>query len=286
MQLSLSGFLFEDDYATQSCSFQEFCGIAAEAGYEGVELRRTQVSLDTPALQRRAIRRTVQAHGLSVTCLTARGMPSSASDREAFFLRYLDVCNDLECPLMKIGGDSAWIAQAVEQADQADVVLAMNNHVGGPLMTVAGTREVLGRLDHRNFGLLYDCLHLYFGGEDYVGCIREFFPRVRNVLVHSVREARADEACSYEIHGRRWVNSLLDEPGGPDFAAVLGEFAAVGYDGWITVIENGWPADRRPEVAGRCAREIRRLWSEAKEQRCSRTRRGAPVSPEIEATGQ
>ena len=39
MLLSLSGFLFEDDYQSQSLSFDQFCRVARSAGYGGIELR-------------------------------------------------------------------------------------------------------------------------------------------------------------------------------------------------------------------------------------------------------
>jgi len=105
MQLSLSGFLFEEKYQLQSLDFPSFCTLARSAGYDGVELRRTQVNLQTSANQRRQIQLQVKDQGLQVTCLTARGMPAAAPERDAFFLGYLDLCRDIDCSLLKIGGD-------------------------------------------------------------------------------------------------------------------------------------------------------------------------------------
>ena len=84
MLLSLSGFLFEDVYRTQSVSFEQFCDIARSAGYQGVELRRTQVTPQTPPDERRRLLEIVKSAGLTVTCLTARGIPDSGIDREQF----------------------------------------------------------------------------------------------------------------------------------------------------------------------------------------------------------
>ena len=260
MQLSLSGFLFEDDYTEQSVSFTEFCAIARDAGYDGVELRRTQVNPETPGSRRAELLATADEAGLRITCLTARGLPSAGEDRERFFADYLDLCRDLRCPLLKIGGEPDWLREAAGRAERFGVTLATNNHVGGAAETVEGTRGLFAEVRHANFGLLYDSLHLYVAGEDYVGCIEEFLPVTHNILVHSVRPARAGEAAAIERGDCRWVAALPDEPGVQDWAAVLARFRTLGYGGWVTVIESGWPRDRRERVARRTAEVMRSLW--------------------------
>ena len=113
----------------------------------------------------------VRGEGLTVTCLTARGLPAGGDERDAFLDRYLELCADLRCRLLKISSDPAWLREAVERAQAHDVVLAGNNHVGTALQTVSGTRGMLSQVGHRNYGLLYDSAHLHMAGEDYLGCI-------------------------------------------------------------------------------------------------------------------
>lgn len=264
MRLSLSGFLFEDNYAGQSVPFDRFCAIAREAGCDAVELRRTQVNLDTPADERLALRRTVEDAGLYVSCLTARRMPASGPERDAFFLGYLRLCEAVGCRLLKVGAEAAWMRWACDRAAEHGVTLASNNHLGGRLETVAGTRRELDAIPHPGFGLLYDAFHLYLAGEDYLGCIAEFLPRIRNVLVHSARPAEeADAGHGFDAHGRRWVRAMPDAPGTQDWPAIFRELRAGGYDGLITIIENGWPAERREDIALHCARFVRDAWEAA-----------------------
>jgi len=263
MLLSLSGFLFEDDYRSQSIPLPRFCRIAREAGYGGVELRRTQIAPDAPGPRRRQVRRVVENEGLTVTCLTARGLPTDGSDRDAFFDRYLDLCRDLGCGLLKIVSDPAWMRQAAERADDRGVALAGNNHVGAALETVAGARRYLDEIGHRNHGLLYDAMHLTLTGEDGVGGIEPLFPFVRNILVQSVRPARADEAGAVTHRGRRWTRALVDEPQAPAWAAIFKSFRKRDYDGLVTVIENGWDRDRREFVAHHSAACLLRWWEQA-----------------------
>lgn len=260
MQLALSGFLFEDGYRSQSLELADFCAMANRLGYDGVELRRTQVSPEATAARRHQVAATVRAHGLRVTCLTARGLPASGSERDAFFGRYLDLCADLDCRLLKIGSDPAWLRRATDVAATREVTLASNNHVGGPLETVQGTRDYLAAAGDR-FRLLFDCLHLRAAGEDYVGAASELASATANVLVHSIRPAIDGEAPTLEHGGRRWVADLPDAEGVQDWGAVFGALRGAGYDGLVTVIESGWPTQRRAAMAERCAQVVRHLWS-------------------------
>lgn len=261
MRLSLSGFLFEDNRAEQSVAFPKFCHIAQSAGYDGVELRRTQVTPDMPMAQRKEMLRIVHDSGLIVTCLTARGLPQEETRRDGFFRRYLGLCRDMQCGLMKICSEPSWLRRAAQEAEAYGVTLATNNHVGGRLETVEGARQYIAEIGRPNFGLLYDSLHLNLSGEDYVACIPEFVGITRNILVHSMRLARQDEEASIERNGKRWIGALPDEPGVQDWRAVFPCFKRLGYDALITVIESGWPVNGREFVARHCAKFVRMLWN-------------------------
>lgn len=261
MRLSLSGFLFEDSYTSQSVTFREFCAIAKSAGYDGVELRHTQVNPDTSQRDREELLNVVRDAGLAVTCLTARYLPASGPERDDFFLRYLDLCRDVGCGLLKIGSDTPWLRTAASRAEEYDVILASNNHVGGMLETVEGTRRYFKEIAHPKFSLLYDSLHLMVTGEDYLACISEFVGITRNILIHSSRQARPGEKATLERNGKRWTSALPNEPGVQEWAAIFKTFKDLNYDGLITVIESGWPVERREYVARHCAVVLRRLWN-------------------------
>ena len=72
----------------------------------------------------------VKGMGLEVTCLTARNLPLEGKERDVFFDNYLDLCNDMDCGLMKIGSDPEWCKEAAIKAESCGVTLARNNHVG------------------------------------------------------------------------------------------------------------------------------------------------------------
>lgn len=247
MKYSLSGFLFEENRTHQAISLDEFCALAARLGYDGVELRRTQVDPSASKADRRSVLETARAHGLAITCLTTRGMPSGGAERDEFFKDYLELCADLECGLLKTGGEPEWMYAAAGWAAAYNVVIARNNHVGSDIETVAGTREFLQSVVHPNVKLLYDSMHLYFCGEDYLAAVREFAPRIANVLVHSIRPPLRKDGA----RGNDMVVCMPDDPDSQDWVGIFQELQASGYGGLVTVIESGWPAAERESVAKR-----------------------------------
>ncbi len=103
-------------------------------------------------------------------------------------------------------------------------------------------------------------MHLAIAGEDYPGAIDTFYPRICNVLVQCVCPAREGET-PFIIHaGKEYVKARIDENTFQDWPVVFGKLKRLGYDGWITVIENTWPQDQRKKVAIKWASYLNDLW--------------------------
>lgn len=249
IRLSLSGFLFEDDYATQSLSPEAFCSLARVCGYAGVELRQTQISPDHSPAERREIAHLLDTHSLCLTGLTARGATSPGPSRDALLERYLELCAELGCPLLKMSGPADWLADAAERAARYGVRIGTNNHVGNITETVAGTQSLLHRIDHPCFGLLFDPMHLFINGEDPIRPLATWTPRIFNVLFQVVRPARSAEQAAISHGGRHWVKCSPDAPGSPPWTAITKALFSAGYNGWVTVIENAWPREHRVRIA-------------------------------------
>ena len=107
-------------------------------------------------------------------------------------------------------------------------------------------------VNHSNFRLLYDSLHLMQKGEDYLDCIPEFAPITANVLAQS-RKIDANGTPQRVLPGTA---------GSQDWPAIVARFKECGYNGWITVIENGWPVEERENVARENADYFRSLITE------------------------
>ena len=258
MLLSLSGFLFEDDYRTQSISPEQFVETAAAAGYRGVELRATQVSPELgPAVTRRWQRLCEQA-GLKVSCLVPRFPPTRDAARDQWLDDYLSVAADLQCGLLKLSGELSWMRRAAGMAQSRGMELAVNTHRRTPTATVEGTLRYVRAVDRSNYGVLYDPMHLMLEGEDYLRAIERLHPYLRGVLVQCARRASGTRQGNEST-----VQKLrIGEPGGQDWPLILQSLRQRGYRRWVTVVENGWPSPSRARIAVETAKRLRLWWDD------------------------
>ncbi len=263
MKLSLSGFMFEDDYRSQSVSFADFATLAKEDGYEGVELRNTQLDLDASANRVDECRVILESNGLSVTCMTPRGLPIEMQERNERFARYLDLAEKMSCQLLKVTGEPRWLHKAARKAADRGIALAINTHINSPVETVAGSMRFLEKIDHPNFGLLYDPMHLAIAGEDCVAAIDRLHPSIRGVLVQCVRLAEGGISPVISHAGNDYMKTRIGENPMQDWPGIFRKLKDLGYDGRITVIENGWPENERSSVARESAQAIKTIWERA-----------------------
>jgi len=139
------------------------------------------------------------------------------------------LCGPFHQPLGQFSGagpseaEKAWAAEvhrrAAEMAADAGLVLAiepLNRFECYFLNTMADARAHARRVDHPNFGVLYDTFHANIEEKDPVGCIAEAAEVIRHVHV-----SENDRGTP----GRGHVPWL----------ATFQALRAAGYDGWLTV---------------------------------------------------
>jgi sugar phosphate isomerase/epimerase len=257
MIISLSAFLFEENQK-QTVSIEKFCRIACDCGYDAVELRRSQVNPASNKFERRQILRICSDHGLTVSCLTARGLPEEPVARNDFLKSYLELCNNLNCKLLKISANAEWLSQAVDIAAEFGVCLATNNHINTELETIRGSLGFLEAVNSSNYGILYDPMHLYINGEDYIAAVDLFKDSIKNVLLHSVRASNMPDMAAIIYKGKSWTGARPEEKGVQDWKGIAEKLKQISYDGLFTVIENGWHEDMRKSIAGEYASYIKK----------------------------
>jgi len=268
MKLCLSGFLFERGYRTCDLEFPDFIAVARQSGFDGVELRRTQIHVGTPLKDVCRMRRIVDDHGVFVSCMESRGLPGEEPGRSDFFNALVERAALMGSQLIKIGAsedlDVAWYRQAADKASQHDIRLGSNNHVGSVFETVEGSQDVLRRVGHDGYGLLYDCLHLWVCGGDYVKAIGQLSPHVLNVIVHAVRPSGARDVPDITRDGGQFVSTTIDDPRSQDWCSVFAALRRTGYDGLVTVIKHVEAESLRRHILESYPKLIRNWWEQAR----------------------
>ena len=239
MKLSLSGRMFEVDYQYCELSMEDFATTAKDIGYQGVELRKTQVSLDTPFKDVIRIARIIEKAGLEVTCVTTRGV--SLKDQENFgrFKKYVGLAETLGCKLIKTGGDVPWVRKAADYAAEHGITLAGNTHIKTPFETVSSTLERLRTIDRENYRLIYDPANLFMAQEDYgAKTVAKLADSICYVTVQCPQRVPLNqEEGLFEYKGFDYRQALPGEANTPDFVSAFRGLHQIGYDGWVSVIE-------------------------------------------------
>lgn len=260
MKISLSGFLFEENYR-ETIPFRQFCQIARTCGYDGVELRRSQIKPDDSTEKKKEIKDILTEMLLPVTCLTARGIPQDPNQKTDFMKRYFELCAFLDCHLLKASDhDFDWLRSMASEAEKYDITLAVNNHINSMLETVDGTKEFFEAVNHSNYKLLFDAYHLSLRRQNYIDAIPEFFAKTENILMHSLKPTLNRNSPHLRYQGHCYDLSLPDDQECiQHWHSILKTFQQLGYHGYVTVIENGWPQEKRHEVAQKYINFIRTI---------------------------
>ena len=214
-------------------SFDEIAESTGRIGYHAVCMRASQAGIQTPLQEITAIRQKAREHNLTVSMVTGDFPVPINNDQAPDGLRnitpYLDLTDLLDADLIRIAmkkeEDIAWVQRASDEAHERNIRLAHQSHTRSLFETVAGSVEVLERVNRPNFGIIYEPSNLNVGDEDYgIETLKQFAPYLFNVYLQN-----------YVGHfgTGEWIR--LQDPGGIDFPLVFQGLAEVGYDGHVTV---------------------------------------------------
>ena len=239
MKLSLSGRMFEVDYQYCELSMADFVASARDIGYQGVELRKTQVSLDTPAQDVTRIARIIEKAGLEVTCVTTRGVSLKDQENLERFKKYVRLAEALGCKLIKTGGDVPWVQRAADYAAEHGITTAGNTHIKTPFETVSSALERLRAIGRKNYRLIYDPANLFMAQEEHgADTVEKLADSICYVTVQCPqRVPLKQEEGLFEYKGFAYKQGLPGEEGTPDFASAFRGLHRIGYDGWVSVVE-------------------------------------------------
>ena len=267
--------------AYQRFSIEETIRRIAGLGYGGLELL-ADVPHAWPAgllkERKQAIRACLRQHGLAISNVNGFMMNAVADPRQPYWhpswiepdrhyrairrehtKRTLALAAELGAPSIRTepGGPlpegQSWqqaarifyaeLMPCVEVAEDHQVYLLIEPEPGLLIETFEQYLEFVGRIDSPWVGLNFDVGHAFCVGQDPQDWIARMAPHTKHYHVEDIAPSR--------VH-----HHLVPGRGAIDFASTLGEIAATGYDGWLTV--ELYPYLENPDEAGREAREFLR----------------------------
>lgn len=149
-----------------------------------------------------------------------------------------------------IGYTVQCIEACLPHAQQRGVTLIIENHYKDDFWSYPEFAQqmdifcdIVGRIEHPNFGVNYDPSNTYLAGEDPLELLRRVSHRVvtmhasdRYLAEGTIEDLRKEEA-GVEGYAQRLRHGQIGE-GLNDYDAIFGELRRVGFDGWIS-IEDG-----------------------------------------------
>jgi sugar phosphate isomerase/epimerase len=225
--------------------FEEVVDVAKKTGYEAIDMRASQGGIQTSKEKLRDMRRVLDKYGIKVSCVTGDFDVPSNNDKAPDGLRnigpYLDVAETLGADLIRIGmkkeEDIAAAQRACDQARERKIRLGHESHQGTLFETVAGSLDILKRVNRPNFGLIYEAGNWMVAGQDYgPETIQKFKPWIMNVFVQNYRVTpNGKSTVATWTKGPVKVDLIGSwEPGGVDYPKVFRTLHSIGYNGYVT----------------------------------------------------
>lgn len=136
-----------------------------------------------------------------------------------------------------------------EAALKLGVHLTYHHHMGTGVQTTEEIDRLMESTDPELMGLLYDCGHIAFSGEDPMVSLKKWFPRIRHVHLKDVRKDRRERAIAEKWSFLTGVkNGVFTVPGDGSvaFEPIFKELKSRGYTGWWVVEAEQDPAKANP----------------------------------------
>ncbi len=236
---------------------------AAALGFDGLSMRASVVSVDSPAERVAEVKRLLDQHGLAVSLVTGDiALAANTADATTALLNitpYLDLAEAMGSRLIRVmahdAEDIGRMRRAADMAAERDLAIAHQTHWGTLCETVDQALEVVADVGRENFGVTFDPANIMACGGDYgPDAVRRLAPHLFNVFFQNVR---LDPGSPITFPSRRMGAAgvryvPLDDAGGVDVLQIIETLRAVGYDGWFTVhqpLRDGQSVDDAMEEA-------------------------------------
>lgn len=180
--------------------------------------------------------------GAKVVGISEQGHSIQGTDKPIFEAKY--VMNDEEWDTLCTG-----INKLGKVAKDMGIKLCFHHHMGTVVQTEEEIDRLMANTDPELFGLLFDCGHLAYCGEDYMSVLNKYADRIRHVHLKDIRPEKVEQVKRDHLsflQGVRLGTFTVPGDGVIDFKPIFDVLEKTGYEGYVLVEAEQDPAIANP----------------------------------------
>ena len=180
--------------------------------------------------------------GAKVVGMSEQGHSIQGTDKPIFEAKY--VMNDEEWDTLCTG-----INKLGKVAKDMGIQLCFHHHMGTVVQTEEEIDRLMANTDPELFGLLFDCGHLAYCGEDYMSVLNKYADRIRHVHLKDIRPEKVEQVKREHLsflQGVRLGTFTVPGDGVIDFKPIFDVLEKTGYEGYVLVEAEQDPAIANP----------------------------------------
>lgn len=180
--------------------------------------------------------------GAKVVGMSEQGHSIQGTDKPIFEAKY--VMNDKEWDTLCTG-----INKLGKVAKDMGIKLCFHHHMGTVVQTEEEIDRLMANTDPELFGLLFDCGHLAYCGEDYMSVLNKYADRIRHVHLKDIRPEKVEQVKREHLsflQGVRLGTFTVPGDGVIDFKPIFDVLEKTGYEGYVLVEAEQDPAIANP----------------------------------------
>lgn len=180
--------------------------------------------------------------GAKVVGMSEQGHSIQGTDKPIFEAKY--VMNDEEWDTLCTG-----INKLGKVAKDMGIKLCFHHHMGTVVQTEEEIDRLMANTDPELFGLLFDCGHLAYCGEDYMSVLNKYADRIHHVHLKDIRPEKVEQVKREHLsflQGVRLGTFTVPGDGVIDFKPIFDVLEKTGYEGYVLVEAEQDPAIANP----------------------------------------
>lgn len=180
--------------------------------------------------------------GAKVVGISEQGHSIQGTDKPIFEAKY--VMNDEEWDTLCTG-----INKLGKVAKDMGIKLCFHHHMGTVVQTEEEIDRLMANTDPELFGLLFDCGHLAYCGEDYMSVLNKYADRIRHVHLKDIRPEKVEQVKREHLsflQGVRLGTFTVPGDGVINFKPIFDVLEKTGYEGYVLVEAEQDPAIANP----------------------------------------